>query len=54
VYEGEVSEVVKLLFNGVPLGNGGDFTVVPKHYDWLIYYNDSQERLRYVTDTLKY
>jgi hypothetical protein len=54
VYEGEVSEVVKVLFNGVPLGNGGDFTIVPKHYDWLIYYNDSQERLRYVTDTLKY
>ncbi len=50
IYEGELSEVVKVLFNGVPLGNNGDFTIVPKHYDWLIYYHDAQERLRYITE----
>lgn len=49
VYEGEISEVVKVLFYGVPLGNNGDFTITSKHYDWLIYYNDNLERLRYVT-----
>jgi len=54
IYEGEISEVVKILFEGVPLGNNGDFTIVSKHYDWLIYYNDTQERLRHVTDTVKF
>ena len=49
IYEGEISEVVKVLFYGVPLGNNGDFTITSKHYDWLIYYNDGLERLRYVT-----
>lgn len=53
IYEGEISEIVKVLFEGIPLGNNGDFTVVSKHYDWLIYYNDAQERLRYITDTIK-
>lgn len=52
IYQGEISEVVKVLFEGVPLGNNGDFTIVPKHYDWLIYYQDNRERLRYITDTI--
>lgn len=52
IYEGEVSEVVKVLFYGVPLGNNGDFTIVSKHYDWLIYYQDDIERLRYVTNAM--
>lgn len=52
IYQGEISEVVKVLFEGVPLGNSGDFTIVPKHYDWLIYYQDNKERLRYITDTI--
>ncbi|MCD7800225.1 MAG: hypothetical protein LUG94_03320 [Ruminococcus sp.] len=49
VYDGEISEVVKVLFYGVPLGNNGDFTIVSKYYDWLIYYHDDKERLCYVT-----
>lgn len=53
VYEGELSEVVRLLFYGVPLGNGGDFTVVSKHCEWLVYYQDDRERLRYVSDTVR-
>jgi hypothetical protein len=53
IYEGELSEVIKVLFNGVPLGNNGDFTIVPKHYDWLIYYHDTQERLRYITENVQ-
>ena len=51
VYQGELSAIVKVLFEGVPLGNGGDFTIVSNHFNWLIYYNDSQETLCYIQDT---
>lgn len=50
IYDGSLLEIYKLLFEGVPLGNNGDFTIVPKHYDWLIYYDDINETLGYISE----
>ena len=52
VYEGSVGSIYKLLFEGIPLGNGGDFTIVSLNYDWLIYYYDDQERLCYISESV--
>ncbi|MGN1411031.1 MAG: DUF6756 family protein [Oscillospiraceae bacterium] len=52
IYDGELVEVYKLLFDGVPLGNNGDFSIVSKYYDWLIYYDDTSETLGYISEKL--
>jgi hypothetical protein len=51
VCKGTITEIYKLLFDGVPLGNGGDFTIVPTSYDWLVYYHDTDEKLCYVSES---
>lgn len=51
ISKGTLVDIYKLLFDGIPFGNNSDFTIVSTTYDWLVYYNDTDEKLCYISES---